>query len=144
MEEKVVLKGKTKAKGKAEGEALVSEMPLSWAPCSILNNGDIKMVGNPVSGQNVKDKIVVYPTVTGSTSGAFGLLFKVKGSRQGPAGIICQAVHSIDVSGAIASAIPAVDGLSADPLKAIKTGDWVKIEADEYGKPAVVTVTRKA
>lgn len=138
------LKGVTKAKGRAEGEALVSEMPLSWAPCSILNDGTIKMVGNPVSGQNVKGKIVVYPTVTGSTSGAFGLLFKIKGSGKGPAGIICQNVHTIDVSGAIAGNIPAVDGLSADPLTAIKSGDWVKIEADEYGKPAVVTVTRKA
>lgn len=143
MTEKTVLKGRTKAKGRAEGEALVSEMPLSWAPCSILNDGTIKMVGNPVSGQNVKDKIVIYPTVTGSTSGAFGLLFKVKGSHNGPADIICQTVHTIDVSGAIASNIPAVDGLDADPLKAIKTGDWVTIEAAEFGKPAVVTVTPK-
>ena len=144
MAKEKVLKGVTKAKGKAEGEALVSEMPLSWAPCSILNDGTITLVGNPVSGQNVKGKIVIYPTVTGSTSGAFGLLFKVKASHNGPAGIICQAVHTIDVSGAIASNIPAVDGLDADPLKAIKSGDWVTIEADEYGKPAVVTVTPKA
>ncbi len=144
MENKAVLKGKTKAKGRAEGEALVSQMPLSWAPCSILNNGLIKMVGNPVSGQSVKGKIVIYPTVTGSTSGAFGLLFKVKGSHNGPAGIICQNVHTIDVSGAIASNIPAVDGLDADPLNAIKSGDWVEIVADDYGKPAVVTVTPKA
>jgi predicted aconitase with swiveling domain len=143
MATQTVLKGRTKAKGRAEGEALVSEMPLSWAPCSILNNGIIKMVGNPLSGQSVKGKIVVYPTVTGSTSGAFGLLFKVKGSHQGPAGIICRAVHGIDVGGAVASQIPAVDGLDADPLTAIKTGDWVKIEADEFGKPAVVTVTPK-
>lgn len=139
----VLLKGRTKAKGRAEGEALVSQMPLSWAPCSILNDGNIKMVGNPVSGQNVKGKIVIYPTVTGSTSGAFGLLFKVKGSHNGPAGLICQNVHTIDVSGALASGIPAVDGLDADPLKAIKSGDWVEIVADEYGKPAVVTVTPK-
>ena len=144
MAKETVLKGRTKAKGRAEGEALVSEMPLSWAPCSILNNGLIKMVGNPVSGQNVKGKIVIYPTVTGSTSGAFGLLFKVKASHNGPAGIICQAVHTIDVSGAIASHIPAVDTLNADPLKAIKSGDWVKIEADDYGKSATVTVTPRA
>ena len=143
MAEKTVLKGRTKAKGRAEGEALVSEMPLSWAPCSILNDGTIKLVGNPVSGQNVKGKIVIYPTVTGSTSGAFGLLFKVKASHCGPAGIICQAVHTIDVSGAIASNIPAVDGLDTDPLKAIKSGDWVTIEAGEFGKPAIVTVTPK-
>jgi predicted aconitase with swiveling domain len=72
------------------------------------------------------------------------LLFKVKGSHQGPAGLICQNVHTIDVSGAIASAIPAVDGLDADPLKTIKSGDWVSIKAEEYGKPAVVTVTPRA
>src|SRR5512147_2619213 len=143
MKDKTVLKGRTKAKGTAEGEALVSEMPLSWAPCSILNNGIIKMVGNPLSGQSVKDKIVVYPTVTGSTSGAFGLLFKVRGSQKGPAGIICQAVHGIDVGGAVASQIPAVDGLDADPLTAIKSGDWVTIEADAFDKPAIVTVIRK-
>ena len=144
MQNQTVLKGRTKAKGRAEGEALVSQMPLSWAPCSILNNGDIKMVGNPVSGQNVTGKIVIYPTVTGSTSGAFGLLFKVKGSQHGPAGIICQNAHTIDVSGAIASGIPTVDGLDADPLTTIKSGDWVAIEADDYGKPAKVTVTPKA
>ncbi|WP_198368797.1 aconitase X swivel domain-containing protein [Roseomonas rosulenta] len=143
MAEELVLKGRTKAKGRAEGEALVSQMPLSWAPCSILNDGTVKMVGNPVSGENVKGKIVVYPTVTGSTSGAFGLLFKVKGSHNGPAGIICQNVHTIDLSGAIAANIPAVDGLDQDPLTAIKSGDWVTIEADEYGKPAVVMVNRK-
>jgi predicted aconitase with swiveling domain len=144
MNKETVLKAVTRSKGRAEGEALVSQMPLSWAPCSILNDGTIKMVGNPVSGQNVKDKIVVYPTVTGSTSGAFGLLFKIKGTHNGPAGIICQKVHTIDVSGAIAGHIPSVDSLEVDPLTNIKTGDWVTIEADDYDKPAKVTVTPKA
>ena len=144
MNNTTVLKGVTRSKGRAEGEALVSQMPLSWAPCSILNDGTIKMVGNPVSGQNVKDKIVIYPTVTGSTSGAFGLLFKIKGTHNGPAGIICQKVHTIDVSGAIAGHIPSVDSLEVDPLTTIKTGDWVTIEADEYDKPAKITVTPKA
>lgn len=143
MEKKVVLKGKTKAKGRAEGEALVSEMPLSWAPCSILNNGIIKMVGNPLSGQSVKDKIVVYPTVTGSTSGAFGLLFKIKGTKKGPAGIICRNLHTLDLSGALAGDIPSVDGLDKDPIETIKTGDWVKIEAPKIGGQAIVTITRK-
>lgn len=141
--EKVVLKGTTRTIGKAEGEALVSEMPLSWAPCSILNDGTITMVGNPVSGQNVKGKIVIYPTVTGSTSGAFGLLFKIKGTKKGPAGIICRDLHTIDLSGALAGDIPAVDGLDKDPIKTIKTGDWVKIEAPTIGKQATITVERR-
>src|SRR5512142_1169922 len=139
----VVLKGVTKAKGVAEGEALVSEMPLSWAPCSILNDGTITMVGNPVTGQNVKDKIVIYPTVTGSTSGAFGLLFKIKGTKKGPAGIICRELHTIDLSGALAGDIPSVDNLDKDPIKTIKSGDWVKIDAPAIGKQATISVERR-
>ena len=141
--EKIVLKGITRTTGKAEGEALVSEMPLSWAPCSILNDGTITMVGNPVTGQNVKDKIVIYPTVTGSTSGAFGLLFKIKGTKKGPAGIICRELHTIDLSGALAGDIPSVDGLDKDPIKTIKSGDWVKIDAPTIGKQATITVERR-
>jgi predicted aconitase with swiveling domain len=141
--EKIVLKGITKTTGKAEGEALVSEMPLSWAPCSILNDGTITMVGNPVTGQNVKDKIVIYPTVTGSTSGAFGLLFKIKGTKKGPAGIICRELHTIDLSGALAGDIPSVDSLDKDPIETIKSGDWVKIDAPAIGKQATITVERR-
>ncbi|MDT8069104.1 MAG: DUF126 domain-containing protein [Terriglobia bacterium] len=141
--EKIVLKGTTRTVGKAEGEALVSDMPLSWAPCSILNDGTITMVGNPVSGQNVKDKIVIYPTVTGSTSGAFGLLFKIKGTKKGPAGIICRELHTIDLSGALAGDIPSVDGLDKDPINTIKSGDWVKIDAPAIGKQATITVERR-
>src|SRR5512143_2212923 len=141
--EKIVLKGITRTTGKAEGEALVSDMPLSWAPCSILNDGTITMVGNPVTGQNVKDKIVIYPTVTGSTSGAFGLLFKIKGTKKGPAGIICRNLHTIDLSGALAGDIPSVDGLDKAPIKTIKSGDWVKIEAPAIGKQATITVERR-
>lgn len=143
MEKKIVLKGITRTIGSAEGEALVSEMPISWAPCSVLNDGTITMPDHPLTGLNVKDKIIVYPTVTGSTSGAFGLLFKIKGTKKGPAGIICRDLHTIDLSGALAGDIPSVDGMEQDPIEAIKTGDWVKIEAPEIGKQATVTITRK-
>ncbi|MGD9971705.1 MAG: DUF126 domain-containing protein [Desulfatirhabdiaceae bacterium] len=143
MEKKIVLKGITRTTGRAEGEALVSEMPISWAPCSVLNDGTITMPDHPLTGLNVKDKIIVYPTVTGSTSGAFGLLFKIKGTKKGPAGIICRDLHTIDLSGALAGDIPSVDGMEQDPIETIKTGDWVKIEAPEIGKQATVTITRK-
>lgn len=144
MEQKIVLKGVAKARGRASGEALVSEMNLSWAPCSILNDGSIRAYGNPLNGENVKGKIIVYPTVTGSTSGSFGMLFKVKQARTGPTGIICKDVHFIDVAGCIASDIPAVDSFDVDPVQVIRSGDWIDIQADEVGKEATVTITRKA
>lgn len=145
MAEKKILKGITRSKGSAAGEALVSEQPLSWAPFTIPNEtGVISIFGHKLSGQSVKDKIVVYPTVSGSTTGSMGLLFKVKESQVGPKAIICRQVHPIDLGGAIAAEIPAVDGLEQDPIQEIQTGDWVEIQANEVGKEAVITISRKA
>lgn len=144
MEHKHTYTGTARSKGRTAGEALVCDMNLSWAPCSVVNDGTIRAFGNKLNGQSVKDKIVVYPTVTGSTSGSFGLLFKVKEAQTGPRALICRDVHFIDIAGAIASDIPAIDGLNADPLQVIQTGDWVEIVADEVGRPATVTVTRKS
>ncbi len=143
--EKKVLKGVTRSKGYVAGEALVSEEPLSWAPFAIPNDtGVISIFKHKLTGQSVKDRIVVYPTVYGSTTGSIGLFFKVKESKVGPKGIICRQVHPIDIGGAIAAEIPAVDSLDEDPIKAIRTGDWVEIRAGEVGKEATVTITRKA
>jgi len=144
MEKKKVFKGIVRSKGYAVGEALVSEQPLSWAPFTIPNEtGIISIFGHKLTGQSVKDKIVVYPTVSGSTTGSIGLFFKVKESKVGPKAIICRQVHPIDLGGAIAAEIPAVDNLDADPIQEIHTGDWVEIKADEVGKEAIVTITRK-
>ncbi|RJX28376.1 MAG: DUF126 domain-containing protein [Desulfarculus sp.] len=145
MAAKKVLKGITRSKGHAAGEALVSEQPLSWAPFTIPNEtGIISIFGHKLSGQSVKDKIVVYPTVSGSTTGSIGLFFKVKESKVGPKAIVCRQVHPIDLGGAIAAEIPAVDGLDKDPIQEIQTGDWVEIQAAEVGQEAVVTISRKA
>ncbi len=143
-QERIVLKGVARSPGHAEGEALVSEQPLSWAPFAIPNeSGVISIFEHPLKGQSVKDRIVVYPTVYGSTTGSIGLFFKVKESKVGPKAIICRHVHPIDIGGAIAAEIPAVDDLTEDPVHAIQTGDWVEIRADEVGKDATVTITRK-
>ncbi len=132
-------------KGHAAGEALVSDQPISWAPFAIPNDsGIISIFQHKLSGQCVKDRIVVYPTVYGSTTGSIGLYFKVKESKVGPKAIICRQVHAIDIGGAVAAEIPAVDSLDQDPIKTIQTGDWVEIRAEEVGKEATVTITRKA
>ena len=144
MEQKIVLTGKARSKGKTAGEALVNSQRFGWAFNHVGNeDGKVLTVGWDAHGKSVTDKIVVYPTVTGSTSGAFSLYYKCKQSKHGPKGIICQTVHWIDIGGAIASEIPAVDKLNKDPITTIKTGDWVEIDAPEVGEKATVTITRK-
>lgn len=142
--QKIVLTGKARSKGKAAGEALVNRQRMGWAFNHVGNEDGIVLVpGADIQGKSVIGKVVVYPTVMGSTTGAISLYYKCKISKHGPAAIICQTVHAIDISGAIAGEIPAVDSLNQDPITTIKTGDWVEIDAPKVGQKATVTITRK-
>jgi predicted aconitase with swiveling domain len=142
--QKIVLTGIARSKGKAAGEALVTRQRFSWAYNYVGNEDGIVLIpGSDIQGQSVIGKIVVYPTVIGSTTGAISLFFKCTQSHHGPAAIICQKVHDIDISGAIGGEIPAVDSLDKDPIETIKTGDWVEIDAPKVGQKATVTITRK-
>ncbi|WP_441279845.1 aconitase X swivel domain-containing protein [Bradyrhizobium sp. 63_E2_N1_3] len=107
-------------------------------------DGIVLVPGADIKGKSVIGKIVVYPTVLGSTTGAISMYYKVKVSHHGPAAIICRKVHDIDISGTLAAEIPAVDSLDRDPITEIKTGDWVEIDAPKVGQKATVTITRKA
>ena len=144
MESKIVLTGIARSKGKAAGEAMVNRQRIGWAFNHVGNeDGKVLTAGWDHLGQSVTGKVVVYPTVTGSTSGAISLYYKVKESHHGPSGIICREVFPFDISGAIAAEIPAVDKLDQDPITTIKTGDMVEIDAPEVGQKATVTITRK-
>jgi predicted aconitase with swiveling domain len=145
MEQVKILKGIARSKGRASGEALVSEMRFGWGFNVVSNDGGI--IGayeNPLNGQCVKGKIMVYPTVSGTTLGSVGLYYKCQVSKVGPSGLICRKVHDIDIAGAIAGEIPSVDDLDGDPIQDIRSGDWIDIRADEVGKEATVTITRRA
>jgi predicted aconitase with swiveling domain len=144
-ETKIVLTGIARSKGKAAGEALVNRQRMGWAFNAVGNeDGVVLQPGADIEGKCVKDKIVVYPTVHGSTSGAASLYFKCKQSNHGPAALVCRQVHWIDIGGAIAAEIPAVDGLDQDPIETIRTGDWVEIDAPKVGQKATVTIIRKS
>ena len=145
QEQKIVLTGTARSKGKVKAEAMVFSHRFGWAFNHVGNeDGKIMTAGWDHHGESVTGKIVVYPTVTGSTSGAVSLYFKVKQSNHGPAAIICREIFPFDISGAIASEIPAVDHLDKDPITTIRDGDIVEIDAPEVGKKATVTITRKA
>ena len=95
---------------------------MGWAFNHVGNEDGIVLVpGADIQGKSIIGKVVVYPTVLGSTTGAISLYYKCTQSHHGPAAIICQNVHPIDISGTIAGGIPAVDSLDQDPITTIKT-----------------------
>jgi predicted aconitase with swiveling domain len=144
MTQTIVLTGIARSKGRAAGEAAVNHQRMGWGYNHVANETGVCIVpGSDLEGQSLKDRIVVYPTVLGSTVGSVSLYFKVKESHVGPAAILCREVHWIDIAGAIASDIPAVDTFDRDPVETIKNGDWIEVVADKIGEPATVTITRK-
>ena len=120
------LKGRIIYKGAAEGEALVSEMPISFYGGVDPNTGIILEKGHQLNGQSVKEKILVFPQGKGSTVGSY-TLYRMKKNGTAPAGMINRECETIVAVGAIISEIPCVDKVE---VSKIKTGDRVSIQGD--------------
>jgi uncharacterized protein len=118
------LKGRIIYKGKAQGEALVTSMPISFYGGVDPNTGVVIEKGHELQGQSVKDKILVFPQGKGSTVGSY-TLYRLKKNGAAPAGMINRECETIVAVGAIISEITCVD--KVDTSK-IKTGNNVKIE----------------
>ena len=120
------LKGRIIYKGAAEGEALVSEMPISFYGGVDPNTGIILEKGHQLNGQSVKKKILVFPQGKGSTVGSY-TLYRMKKNGTAPAGMINRECETIVAVGAIISEIPCVDKVE---VSKIKTGNRVSIQGD--------------
>ena len=120
------LKGRIIYKGKVEGEALVTEMPISFYGGVEPNTGEVIEKGHELQGQSVKDKILVFPQGKGSTVGSY-TLYRMKKNGTAPAGMINRECETIVAVGAIISEIPCVDKVD---ISKIKTGNKVTIEND--------------
>jgi len=118
------LKGRIIYKGKAEGEALVTEMPISFYGGVDPNTGVVIEKGHQLNGQSVKGKILVFPQGKGSTVGSY-TLYRMKKNGASPAGMINKECETIIAVGAIISEIPCVDKVD---ISKIKTGIKVAIE----------------
>jgi len=120
------LKGRIIYKGKAEGEALVTSMPISFYGGVDPNTGIVLEKGHELQGQSVKGKILVFPQGKGSTVGSY-TLYRMKKNGTAPAGMINKETETIVAVGAIISEIPFVDKID---ISKIKTGNRVSIEKD--------------
>jgi predicted aconitase with swiveling domain len=118
------LKGRIIFKGKAKGEALVTEMPISFYGGVDPNTGIVTEKGHQLNSQSVKGKILVFPQGKGSTVGSY-TLYRMKKNSVAPAGIINKECETIIAVGAIISEIPCIDKVD---VSKIKTGDEVSIE----------------
>ena len=125
------LKGRIIYKGKAEGEALVTTMPISFYGGVDPNTSVVIEKDHELQGISVKGKILVFPQGKGSTVGSY-TLYRLKKNGVAPAGMINRECETIVAVGAIISEIPTIDKVD---VSKIKTGDKVKVEDDTVSLP---------
>ena len=127
---KIVLKGRKVYGGYAEGEALVTREEIAGFTGVDLEKGAVSERGHEIEDILFKDKILVFPSAKGSTG--FTYIFeKMKPLGVGPKGVIIRRLNSLSGTALVTGEVPSVTDLDQDPIEAIKSGDFVKLYADE-------------
>lgn len=126
----LIFKAHIVCNGKAQGEAVVSQSPISFMGGVNPETGLIIDKGHELEGVSVSGKILVYPVGKGSTAGTYQL-YELACCKKAPKAIINLRADPIVAIGAIISDIPMVDKLEPNPFEFIKTGDLVNVDADQ-------------
>ena len=137
--ETLVIRGRKVVPGVAEGEALVTREPISGWGGIDPRTGTIIETRHELRGQSFAGKVLVFPGAKGSSgwSAQFHLA-RVMGTA--PAAWLFNQMTSKVALGTVVSHAPAMTDFDIDPLSVIRTGDWVRVDADQ----GIVTVTRKS
>ena len=118
------LKGRIISRGLAEGKALKTTQPISFYGGVDPETSEILEKDHELEGEEIKEKILVFPTGKGSTVGSY-TLYRLKKEGIAPAGIINSECETVVAVGAIISEIPCVDKID---ICKIETGDTVRID----------------
>jgi predicted aconitase with swiveling domain len=129
-----VIQGKPVIWGHAEGEALVSDEPLSFWGGYDYHTGEITDRRHPLSGLIASGRVLAVPFSRGSSTTTAVLLEAVR-AETAPAAILTTGVDSFFALASIvanemyARPIPIIALPPADFAR-LRTGDWLKIDED--------------
>jgi predicted aconitase with swiveling domain len=126
---KIILKGRKVMGGKAEGEALVSKVPLmGWGNVNIKGGFTVER-NHPLFGIPFKGKVLVFPGPRGS--GGFIDYGMTKAYGSNPVAFIYRKGNNLTISAAMCAKIPTVTDFDQDPTEVIETGDYVRVDGDQ-------------
>ncbi|MCQ1534691.1 DUF126 domain-containing protein [Methanosarcina sp. KYL-1] len=123
----IKLKGRTIARGCAEGEVLLSKDPISFLGSVDPKTGIVVEEKHALAGKSIRGKVLVFPHGKGSTVGSY-VMYQLKKNGAAPAAIINLETEPIVAVGAIISEIPLVDMLEKSPYEVLKDGDLVRVD----------------
>lgn len=113
-------------RGRAEGEALVSAMGISFYGGVDPATGVVVEKGHDLEGRSVAGKVLVFPTGKGSTVGSY-TLYRLKRAGLAPAAIVNAECETITAVGCIISEIPCVDRI---PIHRLTPGAKIKVDGE--------------
>ena len=121
------LTGRTIYPGQASGEALVSTMAISFYGGVDPDTGIVTEAGNPLEGQSIMGKVLVFPRGKGSTVGSY-VLYRLKKNGCAPIAIINAECETITAVGCIIAEIPCMDQVD---LSQMTTGMLLTMDTDK-------------
>jgi predicted aconitase with swiveling domain len=124
------IKCKKISKGRAKGEVLITNEPLSFLGGVDPYTGVVIDQGHELYGKKISDKILVIPSGKGSTVGSY-VLFQMAKSKTAPKAIISIKAEPIIATGAIMAEIPMVHQPEIPLMDILKNGDIIEVDADK-------------
>jgi predicted aconitase with swiveling domain len=138
MEEKITLKCSPGVGDVAEGEAIVSNEGFSARYDYDRYRGVISRETHELFGQSIVGKVAVFRTAKGGVATSWMMLDMVERGTC-PAGFIFSRTNPVMVQGAALAQVALMHELSPDPLEAIRSGDYVRMDP----QAGIVEVTRR-
>lgn len=129
-----VLQGKGIVEGTAKGEALVSKTAFGFFGGVNPGTGEIIDKWHELYGQNMKDKIFIYPEGRGSTVGA-AIILELARTGCAPKAIVNCNIETITAGGGVMAKtfydtdIPMLDGFKAEDILSIENGTIVEVDS---------------
>ena len=127
--DKHILRGRRVVPGVAEGTALVSREPISgWGGIDPLL-GTVIERRHELYGACFSGKVLVFPSAKGS-SGWAGFFQATRLNGTAPLAMVITRISAKSALGAVVTRVPTLTDLDDDPVALIRTGDYVRVDAD--------------
>ena len=113
-----------------EGEALVTDVPITFLGFVNRNTGTIEEEGHPINNQSMAGKILIFPKGSGSTVAPYVLL-ELFYNGNGPKAIINTDLDQQTIPACSLLGVPYAHSFSEDPCQAINSGDKIRFKLSD-------------
>ena len=110
-----------------EGEALVTDVPITFLGFVNRNTGVIEEEGHPINGQSMANKILIFPKGSGSTVAPYVLLGLFYNGN-GPIAIINTDLDQQTIPACSLLGVPYAHSFDDNPCQTVNNGDKIKLE----------------